>query len=330
LHHWSNTVNQLSTKMNGSSLIERLLVTHRLKSPDDGMPRSEMSDKSAPMRALRLDTCLREVTIELLPAADSSTQAISDPESLNGIDAYRLLLEITTGLRSKIPGETNVFGQFRRAWQTFLNQGHPTTTAGLTPLIHRLCNDTKTVRNNWLKDIGGSSYGSLVRRLIKPCRQDRVLFVGNGELMASMLPLFEKFQLGVWNHHAIKQAPVTVDAVFQPEQGSRAASWADHVILTTPCDQLNDQRWRVWLSHTQPSTIVHLGHRHSTRFDWEADITAFNLDDVFLLHQQQKAIRSDKLDKAHRACANLTNLLGSEADIYRRQSRLYSAGLVTA
>lgn len=326
-------VKQLHLKMNGLPTVDRLLVTHRLKPPAESTPRFGSGNDSAPIMnrgALQLDTCLREVAIELLPEAGSSLPALhgNDREILAGVDAYRLLLEIATGLRSAIPGETNVFGQFRAAWQAFLHDGHPATAAGLTPLIHRLFNDTKTVRSDWLEGVGGSSYGSLVRKLIGPRRQDRVLFVGAGELMRSMLPFFGKFRLGVWRHRDVKPMAATVDYVFGPEDGRRAASWADHVILTTPRDQHNDQIWHAWLSRAHPRTVVHLGHRCSDRIDWGPGIAAFDLDDIFALQREQNDARSGKLDRARAACAMLASALHDEPTTRQCLHPVYDVNLV--
>jgi len=325
--------------MNGTTMVDRLVVTHRLKLPDDDVTRFGIGNDSASAmnrNALQLDTCLREVVIELMPESCSIVPAFDDTEILTGVDAYRLLLEIATGLRSVIPGETNVFGQFRRAWQAFLNDGHSAMAAGLTPVIHRLFNDTKAVRKHWLEGVGGTSYGSLVRRLIEPRRQDRVLFVGAGELMQSMLPLFEKYRLGIWNHRNIKPMTATIDFIFPPGHGRRAAIWADHVILTTPRDPHNDRNWHTWLRNAHPRTVVHLGHRHTRQPDWDLGIgwqpgiATFDLDDVFAHRREQDDYRSNKLDSARAACANLANLLHEEIKFAHRQDAAPGANLVAA
>ncbi len=325
--------------MNGSTMIDRLVVTHRRKLPDGSVPRTGIGNNPVPTMSrgsLRLDTCLREVAIELVPEGGSIVSAFDDAEIQTGVNAYQLLLEIATGLRSAIPGETNVFGQFRRAWQAFLSDGQPAAVAGLTPVIHRLFNDTKAVRKNWLEGVGGTSYGSLVRRLIEPRRQDRVLFVGAGELMQSMLPLFEKYRLGVWNHRIIKPMTATVDYIFPPGHGQRAAIWADHVILTTPQNPHNDRNWHTWLRNAHPRTVVHLGHHHTGQsdwdlgIDWEPGITVFDLGDVFALRREQDDYRSNKLDSARVACVYLANLLHEEIKFVHRQDAVPGVNLVAA
>lgn len=261
-----------------------------------------------------MDTCLRQIRIRLMPA-DTFPAWRSDlqheyrptiPELRSGDDAYRFLLEITTGLRSAIPGETNVFGQFKKAWLSFRCAGPTADVARLAPVIHRLIHDTKSVRQKYLEGIGGSSYGSLVRKLIAPRPADRILFVGAGDLARSMLPLFSSHHLGLWNHRNIEAPHGRIECVFLPEQGKRAASWADHVILTTPADSHNDANWQRWLTATRVRTVVHLGHRKSqglvqprTRCNTPA---RYDLDDVFALRREQDDLRSDQLMLAQTAC----------------------------
>ncbi len=229
-------------------------------------------------------------------------------ERESGPDAYRLLLEITTGLRSAVPGETNVFGQFKDAWAASRSRRQPAQVARLAPLMHRLINDTKTIRTEYLHGIGGASYGSLVRRLVTPRPEDRILFVGAGNLAQSMLPFFKLFDVGLWNRSAIDRPPENVTHYFRPEQGHHAARWANHVILTTPPDPTNDGLWCEWIG-ASVRTVVHLGYRSNrdpvtgafpvTR---KTRIRTYTLDDVFALRQTQAERRSTQLAHARAAC----------------------------
>ena len=301
--------------MDDTPRIPHLSVTHRLKAPGARAPVAP-----APFTkpdAMRLDTCLREVVIEWRPdenrRACSGLPVFGDAERLRGVDAYRLLLEIATGLRSAVPGETNVFGQFRRAWRTFLEDGHPVHADGLQPVMRRLFADTKTVRRQWLEGVGGASYGSLVRRLVAPGKRDRVLFVGAGELTRSMLPLFDRYRVGLWNRRPPEALPAHIDRIFAPGQADQAAAWADHAILTTTPDPRNDRAWHARLNRARMQTVVHLGHGRpdwNLGVEWAANIAAFNLQDVFELQREQSDYRSKRLERARIACARLADLLG--------------------
>jgi glutamyl-tRNA reductase len=277
--------------MNHTNDIGQLFVAH--------WPKTGGYECAVANRALLLDTCLRQLHIDVAPIDKDHGAA----EVRSGVDAYGFVLEVTTGLRSAVPGETNVFGQFKSAWQQFRREGPATDVARLAPIVHRLINDTKAIRNRHLQGIGGSSYGSLVRRLIAPSPGDRILFVGAGNLARSMWPLFRNFELALWNHHPVNVSAEEIERVFEPGSGREAAAWADHVILTTPPDQVNDRNWRAWLGASRVRTIVHLGQRRNDeRVAWSNGVTAFDLDDVFALRNRQAGIRSLGLERARAAC----------------------------
>ena len=314
--------------MNGATDIRKLIIVHRLKT---GPSNTEQSEPAGPTttvnnRGLFLDTCLRQLSIDLMPAPTHYEMQHEGAEILFGVDAYRFLLEITTGLRSAIPGETNVFGQFKNAWQNFRRNGPDARVTRLAPLVHKLSNDTKTIRREHLQGIGGASYGSLVRRLIAPAPNDRVLFVGAGNLALSMLPFFSNYELGIWNRRPATKPLACTGRVFFPEHGDRAAEWADQVILTTPPDVRNDANWRAWIGAADVKAVIHLGRSrgHEPRShepggekpggekpgdekpgdekQFGLGTAHFDLDDVFALRRRQTDIRSRQLVRARTAC----------------------------
>jgi len=301
-------LNHIDRVMNSPDEIRNLQVAH-------WSPRTSLTDDAGrPGPGLFVDTCMRQVYIDLSPTEKFAATHFGDqnapPERKSGTDAYQLLLEITTGLRSAVPGETNVFGQFKDAWLAFRSHGQPGRVARLAPLIHRLINDTKAIRTQHLHGIGGASYGSLVRRLVAPKPEDRILFVGAGNLAQSMLPLFRQFDVGLWNRSPVNGLAESVKYSFHPAQGRRAARWADHVILTTPPDSINDGRWRQWICASMTDapvrTVVHLGYGNSGQqaFPMSRDqrIATYTLDDLVALRQVQEDRRSIQLARARTAC----------------------------
>ena len=296
--------------MNDRLDIERLRIVHWLKPVNDVAENATSLDVET---GFILDTCLRIMKIEMVPTANGDVSRCLQnvtTEIRFGDGAYQFLLEVMTGLRSAIPGETNIFGQFKKAWSQYQQHGHPEHVAAMTPLIYRAINDTRAVRSAHLEGIGGSSYGSLVRRLIEPSSNDRVLFVGAGDLTASMLPFFRNFRAGVWNRSPARLDKSHIGIVFDAEHGSRAARWADHVVLTTPRDTHNDTNWKLWLSdaRARTRTVVHLGHRSGLREYWGEDwgpATTHDLEDVFKLRRQQAGHRSARLERARRTCGEL-------------------------
>ena len=287
--------------MDASNHIERLRITHRQKLPGD-----DTVARDAHASVLLLDTCQRIMTIDLEYGAQ--LPPLADAADVHkGQTAYRFLLEVATGLRSAVPGETNVFGQFKKAWTQFQANGPAERVASLRPLIERIIDNTKRVRSAHLEGIGGASYGSLVRRLIGPRINDRVLFVGAGELTQSMLPFFSHCKVGIWNRSTATLEEGLVDYQFSPQDGKRAAQWAAHVVLTTPRDPVNDDNWQQWLHGSNARNVVHLGHRGGPSVKWGTLVAGYDLEDVFALRREQADTRSNGLENAREACRELAS-----------------------
>lgn len=252
--------------------------------------------------AFSMDTCMRRLVITAQREVASRLAALQPVETYSGCDAYRFLLEVATGLRSAVPGETNVFGQFRRAWEHYRQLGEPGGVRALAPLIARVIADTRRVREAHLRNLGGASYGSLVRRLLTPAAGERVLFVGAGELARSMLPFFRSFEIGVWNRRPAGPAFASAARLFAPAEGAEAAAWAHHVVMTTPADATNDEHWRAWLAASLSQTVVHLGRRRGDGWTSPGHVTGYDFDDMLDLRRSRDNIRSLQLERARLAC----------------------------
>lgn len=247
-----------------------------------------------------IETCQRRLAIAAGPA--TALTSLHPPEQFHGIAAYQFLLEVAAGLRSAVPGETNVFGQVRRAWDDFRRTADRDVSGPLDASMACLIADTRAIRREHLQGIGGASYGALVRRLLRPADGQRVLFAGAGALARSMLAFFSTAQLGVWSRGPAGPAFGGVARSFAREHGGQAAEWADHVIITTPADPTNDQRWLAWLANSDAASAIHLGHRRVDGFGWPATLRGYDLDDVFDLQRRQDDLRSRQLQRALQAC----------------------------
>ncbi|MDJ0929230.1 MAG: hypothetical protein QNJ73_16450 [Gammaproteobacteria bacterium] len=278
-----------------------LLLVHAPSA--DGAPFADWPDDGILLR-----TCMRQVwlgTAGSVPGVDAPLEAY------RGDDAYRFALEVITGLHSGIPGETNIHGQFRRAWQHYRDRAGATPVAAMAPAIHRLLNDASDIRRHYLWGLGGASYGSLLRKLIRPRRGERILLVGYGNLAQSVLPFLQNWPVAVWNHRRLTNPPGQLSRCFAPDEAAAASRWADHVVLTTPPDDRNDARWSRSLRGHNVRTVVHLGHRHESAAKFAVDdVTVLNLDHLFELRQQQAVRRATQLARARRACGERARAAG--------------------
>ena len=215
-----------------------------------------------------------------------------------GADAYRLLLEITCGLRSELEGETNVFGQIKRAWQE--HQEHK--TKALEYWFQRLFRDAKRIRTKYLQGLGGQSYGSLCRRLLSLPVNAPLGIVGSGDLAHSLVGFFCRHPLTVFARDA-SRASFEVDVATAPLDSIEAyISELRALIICIP----SAPEWEGSLLHLlrgRDVSIIHLGHRDGVDTPLRRHPKYASLDGIFRLRRQQNTVRSLKIAAARRACA---------------------------
>ncbi len=265
-----------------SRLDPQLTLWHRT-------PASDAPVQSA--NSFTLDTCQRSLSIGDAPLnrRDFSRHV--------GEDAYRLMLEISTGLRSELAGETNVFGQIKRAW----DEQQYATAAAHTPWMQQWFSDTKAIRAKHLQGVGGDSYASLCRQLLDLKPRANIFIVGGGELASAILARFTRHACTLFVRSSPRfevPARVTVEALEAlPDRIANAdaiifcippsAEWERG--LVTACSAFPCPLVHLGYRETQPGPLAHLGHWHT-------------LDALFALQRQRANIRLLKLAAAKRAC----------------------------
>lgn len=239
-----------------------------------------------PLRgAWTIVTCQRRVAVALAHLNDAAG-------ALHGEAAYRLLLELVSGLHSPVAGETNVAGQFRRAWQEFCIDPESRAPArALAPIVDRLFSDAALIRQRWLQGLGGRSYGTLARKLLRPRVGDHVLVVGAGDLARSILPAF-----AAWNPEQYARRPGEPRTRFHGGDERAAITWADCVVFCTPFGEDFRSRWYPSIVARPEVRVLHLGARDA---DQPGTLT---LDTLFALSSELDTVRAGKIAAARDAC----------------------------
>jgi glutamyl-tRNA reductase len=129
-------------------------------------------------------TCLRHIYFGHGSLENLTRQ--TDFEIFENAKAYRFALEVLCGLHSPVVGETEVFGQFK----SFCQAGE--FPYALKQIFSHIFADVKKVRGQHLLDLGGQSYGSLIRKLLSS--PAHVSVVGAGAFVRDILPWIYKDQ----------------------------------------------------------------------------------------------------------------------------------------
>lgn len=136
-------------------------------------------------------TCMRTLYIGDVRIFDISlTQFSKHYKAYVGYEAYKLLLEIVSGIRSRLLGETEILAQFK---EVLRNESLPQNSLGdyLKKLRDQIIEDSRKIRSGHLRSLGDQSYGGLANRYLKS--SEEVVLIGTGNLAVKVLPwLLEK------------------------------------------------------------------------------------------------------------------------------------------
>jgi glutamyl-tRNA reductase len=285
--------------------LDSLRIVHLLKEGSSASPYE--AD-----RAFVLDSCQRKLWVGI----DSKRDLPSAPyEIFRGIDAYAFLLSVATGLESQVVGETDIFGQIKEAWKQQSEILPTEFKKELSPWIQRLFEDTKEIRSLYLQNIGGSSYGSLLRKLLKDHQslaKGPTLLIGAGQLAHSVAPYLMDHELLISNRTPLRAQELAfelqeqntsarVRALVSQDEELSALSNAAQVIVCVPLDPQRDAR-RIAALGDSRAHIVHLGMRASETSAWTSMPGFHSLDEIFQIEKSVTAIRSIQVEKARSAC----------------------------
>ena len=306
-------------------VFDQLLVVHQRK---QGKPAiSAFNAFGADDRRFCIETCLRRLLIS--HAADSTLTSTSPTESnaiefLRGIDAYDLLLRIASGLESEVPGESEVFGQFKQSWQAFRTT-HAEGSRKLDPLMRKLFEDVKHIRSRHLTGLGAATYGSLVRALLGADAEQPTLLIGAGEMAAAILPYLSGRPLYIANRTPERATALLAGLRRQADRAGQIqligseldaelAAWrtATNVVVCVPPNRERDlARVQAWKDRdSKAGHLLHLGKLTPGDSLW-AQLDRFaTLAELFALQSANSERRRVQLLQARNACRERAQLRG--------------------
>lgn len=263
-----------------------------------------------PSSFLEIKTCQRTVLLSPSTLSLSGLSLSGCSRQFEGAEAYEFLLRFASGLESEIKGETDVFGQVKNAYRN-LAETQPSLATSFRTLFLNLFEDTKEIRAEYLRGIGGNTYGALARRLLAPQANDRVVILGAGQLSKSVAPYFAETQLTIFNRSLERLDELKLELFKKGYSNIRFISneadlktelhFASTVILATPAKADLDS---LVIQCSSPSAkILHLGGQAAEVTHFAASHRkALSLTDLFALEKEQDLFREKQIKQAMDAC----------------------------
>lgn len=172
--------------------MSNLILIHQLRNVQEPSPISKKSlseklemklENLSGTQVVYWSTCLREMAF--VSIHDIHLLTTNSYQVFSEADAFRFLLEIVCGLQSPLLGETEVQGQFKD-FVAKMAETHPEFWGLHSSFFQSVLAESKRVRTVHLKNIGSSSYGSLLRKRLQA--QSEVAILGAGHLAKELLP----------------------------------------------------------------------------------------------------------------------------------------------
>lgn len=288
-----------------------------LKAP----PRDALTSADAGSEeAFFIDTCQRRLAIvldpEALPAVSRRFPSDGALEHFQGAAAYTFLLRCCCGLESKLTAETEIFGQIKQAWRLY-SEVPSELCRRLNPWIQQLFQDAREIRAQFLTNLGSSSYGSEVRRLLgEEAAQGPTLLLGAGQLAQSVAPWLIGSELWIWNRtrerandlalELAKKMPERPVQVIDAHVDAEKSAWrrAAQVVVCVPPDPVIDHaRVSAWRERgAERGRIIHLGAGVDGVAPWKDLPECVGLGTLFGMLQAHSNQRGKLIERARSAC----------------------------
>ncbi len=302
-----------------------LTVIHSSKENHESGPPSIVTANNS----FHLETCQRWLWIydsEVVPETGQSNRY----QRYQGEAAYHFLLRFAVGLESKIVGETDIFGQFKEAWRKVSEQ-HLSEFQGLEPWMQKIFEDTKEIRTRYLRNTGGTSYGSLVRKLIgkndsKINLEKPALILGAGQIAESIAPYLMEQELWLWNrtpenlerlvqklhqrNRKQKEQPRKLIRKLHHDEEQIGWSEAQVIVACIPVDEQLDAQRMDWFAKggCENRILLHLGSIRANAGLWKDLPNSYFLDDLYSLQEGVSDSRALQIKLAENACKERAKL----------------------
>lgn len=234
-----------------------------------------------------LSTCQRRLVVGFNHKMILEAKKCPKSEIYFGNDAYHFLLEVICGLKSKLLGESEIVGQFKQAYNEFID--HPQKNPLVLEVINKLFQDSKKIRSQYLTHIGQQSYAGIAKKLLKSSDSiNEILLLGSGSLAKDMLKvLTKKYNIYLCARNEKKAAGLQKDfdvKVIKWENRQRWTSFS-HVINTIGASNqtlFDTNELEIWRKeHNTKRLFIDLGFPSVVKTPMTTDDGLYRLEDIF-------------------------------------------------
>jgi glutamyl-tRNA reductase len=268
------------------------------------------SDQSGHERVnapFRMSTCQREIALGIDETGSLVTQARPSTKVLQGQQAYRHLLEVVCGLKSRLLGETEIVAQFRDAYSQF--ERSDKRCPQLMKVLDRLLMDSKFVRSNYLNNLGQYSYAGLSKSLLRERDAKEIILFGSGNLAQDLIKtLAKKTKVTVVARNRDRLEELKkFGPNIQTDYFDLAAigQFAHHPFLINTIgmeETLFDHKFfDSWKKYSTQGLFIDLAQPSPIKTQLSPNEGVFRLDHLFLMAEEKNKLKLQQVAEAHQA-----------------------------
>lgn len=248
-------------------------------------------------------------------------------ETFSGEEAYKFLLETISGLKSQVLGEYEVVGQFKKAYQEYLQL--PFKQNQIVQIMEKLFKDSKEIRTKFLMEIGQLSYAGIARKLLHrdlnlsqspSVTEAPILITGTGELAEDLIKLLKKKNsiiVSGRNAERLHQLKELYNIEILSWDNRDTFSQYAHIVNTIGTETIifnND----FFLSWVKANPVVNNGQRLfidlgspsavdvPTELGSNTDLGLLKLEDIF---KESAKLTHEKMEKIQKAQAHIRSIV---------------------
>lgn len=243
-----------------------------------------------PEGAFVLKTCQRSLVLSAMPEFD-----LESCVKLSGNEAYTYLLEMTCGLQSKLLGESEIVGQLKEAYHSYLlSESRSSIIVGI---LEKLLKDSKEIRTKYLLGLSQKTYSYITRRIM--CKQldvQNVIILGSGQLAEDLINQFKKKT----NVHLIARNDARAQSLVE-QHDIQALPWSEvlnistmpYIVNTIGTDDviLGPSFFDEWKNINNQRLFIDLGSPSCIETNLGDQCGVLRLDDIFkagAIHEEYK------------------------------------------